>query len=56
MSSPALTVPDLSTEAWPGPPPGRFRLGSEAHKRLFCRTLLDTFDPYRPAIIDWPTL
>ena len=57
MTASVLTVPDLSTEAWPGPPAGRrFRLGSEEHKRLFCRTLLDTFDPYRPAIIDWPKL
>ncbi len=57
MTVTTLTLPDLSTEAWPGPPPGsRFRLGSEAHKRLFCRTLLDTFDPYRPAVIDWPKL
>ncbi len=57
MSAFTLTLPDLSTEAWPAPPPGgRFRLGSEAHKRLFCRTLLDTFDPYRPAVIDWPKL
>ncbi|HEY0747845.1 MAG TPA: hypothetical protein VGD63_14185 [Steroidobacteraceae bacterium] len=32
------------------------RLGSEAHKALFCRTLLDTFNPYKPAVIDWPTL
>jgi hypothetical protein len=31
-------------------------LGSEAHKALFCRTLLDTHDPYRPALLDWPTL
>ncbi|PZU06232.1 ferritin-like domain-containing protein [Sphingomonas sp.] len=31
-------------------------LGSEAHKALFCRTLLETHDPYRPALIDWPTL
>ena len=35
---------------------GRLCLGSEAHKNLFCRTLLDTFDPYKPAVIDWPTL
>jgi hypothetical protein len=35
---------------------GRLRPGGEAHKTLFCRTLLDTHDPYRPAIIDWPTL
>jgi hypothetical protein len=32
------------------------RIGSEAHKVLFCRTLLDTFNPYKPAVIDWPTL
>jgi hypothetical protein len=32
------------------------RLGSDAHKRLFCRTLLDTFNPYKPAVIDWPPL
>ncbi len=31
-------------------------LGSDAHLRLFCRTLLDTHDPYRPALIDWPPL
>jgi len=32
------------------------RLGSDAHKALFCRTLLDTFNPYKPAVIDWPEL
>jgi hypothetical protein len=32
------------------------RLGSDAHKILFCRTLLDTFNPYKPAVIDWPKL
>jgi len=31
-------------------------LGSEEHKALFCRTLLDTHDPYRPALIEWPKL
>ena len=31
-------------------------LGSDAHKALFCRTLLDTHDPYRPAMLDWPVL
>jgi hypothetical protein len=37
-------------------PEGPVRLGSDAHKTLFCRTLLDTFNPYRPAVIDWPKL
>jgi hypothetical protein len=35
---------------------GRFRIGSEQHKQLFCRMFLDSFDPYKPAIIDWPKL
>ena len=51
-----LAFPDVSADAWERPPPGPLRLGSEPHKRLFCRTLLDTFDPYRPAVIDWPVL
>ena len=35
---------------------GPIRFGSDAHKILFCRTLLDTFNPYKPAVIDWPEL
>jgi hypothetical protein len=35
---------------------GPIRIGSEAHKALFCRTLLETFNPYKPAVIDWPRL
>src|ERR1700675_2848947 len=31
-------------------------IGSEEHKRLFCRMLLDSYDPYKPAVIDWPKL
>ena len=39
------------------PAPGEpVPLGSDAHRDLFCRTLLDTHDPYRPALLDWPTL
>ena len=38
------------------PYPARIKLGSEAHKSLFCAALLDTFNPYKPAVIDWPQL
>ena len=39
------------------PAPGRpVKLGSDEHLSLFCRTLLDTHDPYRPALIEWPKL
>jgi len=48
---------DFPDVAVASPPPAeRFRLGSEAHKTLFCNQLLETHDPYKPAIIDWPTL
>jgi hypothetical protein len=31
-------------------------IGSEQHKQLLCSLLLDTFDPYRPAVVPWPAL
>jgi hypothetical protein len=34
----------------------RITLGTEQHKQLFCRMLLDSHDPYKPAVIDWPKL
>lgn len=37
-------------------PQGRVKLGSPEHLTLFSRMLLDTHDPYRPALIDWPEL
>jgi hypothetical protein len=37
-------------------PSGLVRLGSPDHLMLFSRMLLDTHDPYRPAVIDWPKL
>ena len=41
----------------PAPPPHEaVARGSEAHLRLMCRMLLDTHDPYRPALIQWPEL
>ena len=41
---------------WEAGEAGPIVLGSEAHKRAFCRTLLDTHNPYRPSIVDWPIL
>src|SRR5262245_11694933 len=32
------------------------RIGSEAHKQLFCRTFLDHHLPYEPARLAWPVL
>jgi len=51
----SATVPQVRA-ARDSRPEAPIRPGSDAHKTLFCRTLLDTFDPYRPAVIDWPQL
>lgn len=32
------------------------RVGSDGHKQMFCRMLLETHNPYKPAVIDWPQL
>jgi hypothetical protein len=32
------------------------QVGTEAHKHLFCRAFLETHDPYKPAVIEWPRL
>ena len=35
---------------------GPIKIGSNAHKEMFCRMLLETHNPYKPAVIDWPPL
>jgi hypothetical protein len=32
------------------------QIGSEEHKTLFCRTFVDTHDPFRPEEIAWPDM
>jgi hypothetical protein len=49
-------TPDLSDVVWRGDDDDRFRVGGDAHKRLFCRMLLETHDPYRSAVMEWPKL
>src|SRR6516162_8513682 len=51
----ALPFPE-TTPSGPAVGNGPIRFGSEEHKRFFCTLLLGTFNPYRPAVIDWPTL
>ncbi len=45
-----------SVAVWRWREEGAIRPGSEQHKHLFCRMLLDTYDPYKPAVIEWPKL
>jgi hypothetical protein len=48
---------DFAMRHWSGPDPaGSFKIGSKEHKQLFCQMLLETHNPYKPAVIAWPAL
>jgi hypothetical protein len=51
--------PDQAEHAmrhWSHPAPGHVRIGSDEHLQMFCKMLLETHNPYKPAVIDWPRL
>ena len=52
----AVKAADRAARLWSAPEAGPIAPGSEAHKATFCRMLLDTHNPYKPSIIDWPEL
>jgi hypothetical protein len=47
---------DFALRNWRSAEPDPVSIGSDAHKRLFCRMLLETHNPYKPAVIAWPQL
>jgi hypothetical protein len=51
-----VAAADHAARVWAAAVPGPIVPGSEAHKLAFCRMLLDTHNPYKPSIIDWPEL
>jgi hypothetical protein len=51
-----VTLSAVQLDAGAPVAPGPIKIGSDEHKRLFCAMLLTTFDPYKPAVIDWPAL
>jgi len=50
------TEEDHALRHWTFRGPTRVTLGSDAHKQMFCDMLLETHNPYKPAVIDWPPL
>lgn len=47
---------DHAMRHWAAPEITPVRIGSDEHKQLFCRMLLETHNPYKPAVIEWPKL
>lgn len=52
----AMIAADTAARRWVAIPDGAIQPGTEAHKTAFCRMLLDTHNPYKPAVIAWPAL
>ncbi len=47
---------DFQARHWVFPEPGAIKVGSEAHYRMFTALLGATYNPYKPAVLDWPKL
>jgi hypothetical protein len=51
-----VAAQDAALRRWTYDTPGPIGIGSEEHRKMFSRMLLETHDPYRPAVLDWPKL
>lgn len=56
MDSDVFAAADRAARAWTADAAGPLVPGSPEHRTAYCRMLLDTFNPYKPSIIDWPQL
>jgi hypothetical protein len=56
LSDRMVEAADRAARHWTAAGDGPIVPGSEAHKNAFCRMLLETHNPYKPSIVDWPAL
>ncbi len=56
MDSATIAAADRAARNWSYQPGQPVKLGGDEHKAMFSRMLLDTFNPYKPAVIQWPQL
>ncbi len=47
---------DYQARHWTFPEPGPVEIGSAGHYRMFTSLLAATYNPYKPAVLDWPPL
>ena len=52
----AIEQADHAMRNWTDPLDEPVRIGSAEHLRMFCNMLLQTHNPYKPSVIDWPKL
>jgi len=51
-----IQAADHAARNWRFPAPGSLRAGTEQHRQAACRMFHETFNPYKPSVIDWPRL
>jgi Rubrerythrin len=56
MDSAVVAAADFNARHWQYEKPGEIRIGSADHLQMLCRVLLETYNPYKPAVIEWPKL
>ncbi len=56
MDSTAVAAADHAARNWRFGGRSPMRRGDDAFRAMFSRMLLDTFNPYKPSVIDWPVL
>jgi hypothetical protein len=52
----ALAAADIAMRRWASAAAGPLAPGSDLHRIETCRMFRETFNPYRPAVLDWPAL
>jgi hypothetical protein len=56
MDDAAVASSDRAERFWTSSTSGMIPPGSLAHKTAFCRMLIETHNPYKPRVVDWPRL
>jgi hypothetical protein len=51
-----IDAADRQAREWQFPASGKLAIGSDAHREAACRMFRETFNPYKPSVIEWPTL
>ncbi len=52
----AVDVADREARQWTSNAAGPLTPGSDVHRREMCRMFRETFNPYRPSVLEWPHL
>jgi hypothetical protein len=55
-NSAAIATADFNARHWNFEVPGPIRYGDPTHFAMLTRILQETYNPYKPAVLDWPKL